>query len=207
MDERLLTRLDEIEQRHDQLEALMAEPEATSDYKHMTELARERSDLAPLVEIYRRYKDIARHISEAQELRDSPEPEMSQMAREELEHLEPEQEQNLDEIKRMMFPKDPNDDKNVIIEVRAGVGGDEAALFAMELYGMYARNAEKHGWKTEILSNNAKDIGGTKEIIFEVSGKGAYSHFKYESGAHRVQRVPVTESQGRIHTSTATGRV
>jgi peptide chain release factor 1 len=126
------------------------------------------------------------------------------MARAEIDILKAKQNETMEAIKRVLLPKDPNDDKNVIIEIRAGAGGDEAALFANLLYGMYEKYAEKRRWKTEVLSSNANDIGGMKEIIFEVKGTGAYSQFKYESGVHRVQRVPVTESQGRIHTSTAT---
>src|SRR5436309_8190491 len=204
MDDRLQNRLEDIEQRYAQLEERMAEPNIATDPKRLMEVGRERSDLAPLVEAYRRYKDANRQMVEAEELRDGPDPDMAQMAREELERLQEQRERALDEIKLLLLPKDPNDDKNVVIEVRAGAGGEEAALFANEIYGMYVRYAEKQGWKTEVLSSNPSDIGGMKEIIYEVRGRGAYSHFKYESGVHRVQRVPVTESQGRIHTSTAT---
>jgi peptide chain release factor 1 len=204
MDDRLISRLEDTEQKYMQLEEMMAQPDISTDPKRLMEVARQRSEMTPLVEAYRRYMDFNRQVIEAEEMRDGPDPEMAQMAREELEHVVEQRDRTFDEIKRLLLPKDPNDDKNVIIEVRAGAGGEEAALFASEIYGMYARNAEKHSWKTEVLSSNPSDIGGMKEIIFEVRGRGAYSHFKYESGVHRVQRVPATESQGRIHTSTVT---
>jgi peptide chain release factor 1 len=169
------------------------------------ELGRERAELTPLVEAYRAYKKTQQLMSEAQEiLREGADPDMAEMAREEIAQLEPQLEAQLNEIKRLLLPKDPLDDKNVIIEIRGGAGGEEANLFAHELYGMYTRYADKQRWKTEILSLNPSEVGGVREVIFEVKGQGAYSHFKYESGTHRVQRVPVTESQGRIHTSTAT---
>jgi peptide chain release factor 1 len=204
MDERLDGRFEDIEQKYVQLEEMMAQPDISTDPKRLMEVARERAEMTPRVETYRRYKEISRQMVEAEEMRDGSDPEMAQMAREELENLVEQRERIFGEIKLLLLPKDPNDDKNVIIEVRAGAGGEEAALFASQIYGMYARNAEKHSWKTEVLSSNPSDIGGMKEIIFEVRGRGAYSHFKYESGVHRVQRVPATESQGRIHTSTAT---
>ena len=198
-------KLDTIEARYTQLEDLMGQPDNATDPRRLMELGRERADLTPIVEAYRQYRKTQQSLSEAHEiLRDGSDPEMSEMAREEIAQLEPQMEAHLNAIKLLLLPKDPNDDKNVIIEIRAGAGGEEAALFANELYGMYARYADKQGWKTEILSLSPSDAGGVKEIIFEVRGQGAYSHFKYESGTHRVQRVPVTESQGRIHTSTAT---
>lgn len=198
-------KLDSVEQRYTELERMMAQPDIATDPRRMMEIGRERADLTQVVQTYRRYRDLSREIATTQEmLRDSPEPELAEMAREEIDLLESRRATQLEELKRLLLPKDPNDNKNVIIEIRAGAGGDEAALFANELYGMYEHYAEKQGWKTEVLSSNPNDIGGMKEIIFEVRGQGAYSHFKYESGVHRVQRVPVTESQGRIHTSTAT---
>ncbi|MFL5731897.1 MAG: peptide chain release factor 1 [Chloroflexia bacterium] len=204
MDERLENRLEATEQQYVQLEEMMADQEISTDPKRLMEVGRQRAELEPVVEIYREYTDTRRQIVEAEELRDSPDPDLAQMAREELETLLERRERIIDDIKLLLLPKDPNDDKNVIFEVRAGAGGEEAALFANQIFGMYTRNAEKHRWKTEVLSSNPSDIGGMKEIIFEVRGKGAYSHYKYESGVHRVQRVPATESQGRIHTSTAT---
>jgi peptide chain release factor 1 len=198
-------KLDAIEARYTQLEEQMADPEVATDPRRLMELGRERAELTELVDTYRDYKEIKRHVIETEGLlREGGDPEMEELARVELESLNEQLEGSMNELKRLLLPKDPNDDKNVIIEIRAGAGGDEAALFAAELYAMYARYAEKRRWKTEVLSSNPSEIGGMKEIIFEVRGEGAYSHFKYESGVHRVQRVPVTESQGRIHTSTAT---
>jgi peptide chain release factor 1 len=204
LDDRLKTRLESIEQRFVQLEEQMADPEVATDPRRLMEVGRERSDLEELVTTYRRYTDVERHVVEAEELRDGPDPDLAQYAREELERLLPQYEAALEAIKKLLLPKDPNDDKNVIMEIRAGTGGEEAALFAEELFRMYVKYAEKKGWKTEVLSSSPSDIGGMKEIILEVRGKGAYSHLRYESGPHRVQRVPVTESQGRIHTSAAT---
>jgi peptide chain release factor 1 len=198
-------KLDSIESRYNGLEEQMADPDVATDPRRLMELGRERSELSELIETYRQYKETKHHLAETEQiLREGGDPEMDELARAELETLNARQEEAMSNLKRLLLPKDPNDDKNVIIEIRAGAGGDEAALFAAELYAMYARYSEKRGWKTEILSSNPSEIGGMKEIIFEVRGEGAYSHFKYESGVHRVQRVPVTESQGRIHTSTAT---
>ena len=204
LDDKLVSKLESREQRYLQLEQQMAEPEVATDPRRLMELGRERAELEPLVETYRRYRDNARHLREAEELRNGSDPEMAEMAREEIERITPKLESVENEIKRLLLPKDPNDQKDVVIEIRAAAGGNEAALFAAELYSMYSRFAEKQGWKTEVLSSNPSELGGLKEVIFEVKGKGAYSRLKYESGGHRVQRVPVTESQGRIHTSVAT---
>jgi peptide chain release factor 1 len=199
-------KLDAIEQRYNQLEETMGEPDVATDHIRIMELGKERAELSDLVELYRRYKEVNRQLADTESLvsQDGSDPELAEMVHAEIEDLKAQRHERMEEIKKLLLPRDPNDDKSVIIEIRAGAGGDEAALFASLLYGMYAKYAEKHGWKTDILSSNPNDIGGMKEIIFEVKGKGAYSHFKYESGVHRVQRVPVTESQGRIHTSTAT---
>jgi peptide chain release factor 1 len=197
-------KLESVEQRFVQIEEMMASPEVATDRQRLIELGRERAELSEIVEVYRRYRDVNQGIASTEELLYGDEPELQEMARAEIEQLQAQRAILVDEIKHLLLPKDPTDEKNVIIEIRAGAGGDEAALFAAELYAMYARYAEKRGWKTEVLSSNPNEIGGMKEIIFEVKGHGAYSHFKYESGVHRVQRVPVTESQGRIHTSTAT---
>ena len=199
-------KLDAIEQRYNQLEEQMGDPDLATDHRRLTELGKERAELTDLIELYRRYKEVNRQLADTESLisQDGSDPEMEAMVRAEIEDLKAQRHERMEEIKQLLLPRDPNDDKSVIIEIRAGAGGDEAALFAHELYGMYAKYAEKRGWKTDILSSNANDIGGMKEIIFEVKGKGAFSQFKYESGVHRVQRVPVTESQGRIHTSTAT---
>ena len=199
-------KLDAIEQRYNQLEESMGAPDIATDHRRLMELGKERAELTPLIELYRRYKETGRELADTELMlsQDGSDPEMAELARAEIEDLKAQRHQQMEEIKQFLLPKDPNDDKSVIIEIRAGAGGDEAGLFANQLYGMYARYAEKRGWKTEILSSNPTDVGGMKEIIFEVKGQGAYSQFKYESGVHRVQRVPVTESQGRIHTSTAT---
>jgi peptide chain release factor 1 len=199
-------KLDSIEHRYSQLDELMADPAVSTDPRQLMELGRERAELEGLVESYRRYRDLNREIAETESMLtgDGNDPEMTELVRAELDDLRTRRDKQLEQLKLLLVPRDPNDKKNVIIEVRAGVGGDEAAMFANQLFGMYARFAEKRGWKTEVLSSNPNDIGGMKEIIFEVKGDGAYSILKYEGGAHRVQRVPVTESQGRIHTSTAT---
>ncbi len=198
-------KLNSIEERYAQLEGLMAQLEVATDPRRLMEIGRERAELTDLVDTYRAYKEVRGHISDAEQIADdATDPELIEMARLEIEELQPQLEKQIEEIKRLLLPRDPNDSKNVIIEIRGGAGGDEAALFAGDLYGMYTRFADKQGWKTEMLSSSLSDSGGFKEIIFEVRGDGAYSQFKYESGTHRVQRVPVTESQGRIHTSTAT---
>jgi len=199
-------KLDTIEQRYSYLEEAMSQPDVASDLQRLMELGKERSDLEDLVTLYRGYKETSRELAETESLigQEDSDPEMAELARAEIDTLKARQNEQMEAIKQLLLPKDPNDDKNVIIEIRAGAGGDEAALFANLLFGMYEKYAEKRRWKTEVLSSNANDIGGLKEIIFEVKGTGAYSQFKYESGVHRVQRVPVTESQGRIHTSTAT---
>ncbi|MEO8285697.1 MAG: peptide chain release factor 1 [Chloroflexota bacterium] len=199
-------KLESIEQHYVQLEDMMGDPDVSTDPRRLMELGRERAELTPLVETYRTLRETSREISDTETMLsgDGSDPEMAELARAEIETLEQKRDRLMEDIKRLLLPRDPNDNKNVIIEIRGGAGGDEAALFANQLYGMYARFAEKRGWKTEVLSSNPNDIGGMKEIIFEVRGEGAYSNFKFESGVHRVQRVPVTESQGRIHTSTAT---
>ena len=201
---KLDAQLERIEKRFEELNRLLSSPEVLSDYSRMTELAQERSSLEELVHTYRRYKEVERQIQDNQALLQEEDPEMQALAAAEIQELEAERWELEQKLKRLLLPKDPNDDKNVIVEIRAGTGGDEAALFAADLYRMYTRWAEKHGYKTELLSASETDRGGFKEVIFAVKGKGAYSKLKYESGVHRVQRVPATESQGRVHTSTAT---
>jgi peptide chain release factor 1 len=182
----------------------MALPKVAADYVQLGELARERAEIEPLVEKYRTYKEVVSQIKDAQALLEDDDADIVELAQAELEALEPRSEALQAELRRMLLPRDPRDDKNVLIEIRAGAGGDEAGLFAADLSRMYMRYAENQGWKTEFLSSNETGVGGFKEVIFEIAGKGAYSRFKYESGVHRVQRVPITESSGRIHTSTAT---
>lgn len=200
----MLAKLDGVEARYEELNKLVADPDVLADYERLKELGQERANLEPIVEAYRHYKSLRAQLAEARALADSDDAEMAVLARDEIARLESELETQWDNLKRLLLPRDPNDDKNVIVEIRAGTGGEEAALFAAELYRMYARYADRHNWKAETLSSNETGIGGYKEIIFMLKGKGAYSRLKYESGVHRVQRVPVTESSGRIHTSTAT---
>jgi len=201
----MLEKLAGIEKRYQELEKLLADPEVAQDYEKVAEYARERSELEGIVGVYRAYKVSKEELGGARLiLGEETSEELQEMAREEIEQLEADLEQLEDKLKRMLVPKDPRDTRNVIVEIRAGAGGDEAGLFASDLSRMYHRYAEQRGWKTEVLNVNETGVGGFKEIIFEVIGKGAYSRLKYESGVHRVQRVPVTESQGRIHTSTAT---
>lgn len=198
-------RLRSIEERYDSLTAEMGRPEVASDYEKLQALARERASLEDVVSLYRRYAEADRLATEARALLDeSDDQAMTALAREELESQSARRDQLEEELKRALLPRDPRDEKDVIVEIRAGTGGDEAGLFAADLYRMYSRYADGKGWKVDVLSSNESGIGGFKEIIFEVEGTGAFSRLKYESGVHRVQRVPVTEAQGRIHTSTAT---
>jgi peptide chain release factor 1 len=198
----MLDKLQRIAERFQAVTQEMARPEVATNHVKLTELARERSELEPIVSRYQEYASVLVQIKEAQELLDDDE--MAELAQAELDELEPRSELLIDELKRMLIPKDPRDEKNVIVEIRAGAGGDEAGLFGAELARMYMRYAENRRWKTEILSTNATGVGGYKEAVFKIDGRGAYSRLKFESGVHRVQRVPVTESSGRIHTSTAT---
>ena len=175
-----------------------------NDYKRAADLARERAEMEKVIAKSREYRQAMKRHEEAQALLDSDDAELRQLAASELEEVNPTIEKLEDDIKRLLVPRDPRDDRNVIMEIRAGTGGDEAALFAADLFRMYTRYAENKSWKTEILSESDIGIGGYKEVIFNIIGDGAYSRLKYESGVHRVQRVPATEAQGRIHTSTVT---
>jgi len=199
----MLEKLAGIEGRFEELDRLLLE--VGGDYQRAAELNKERSDIEPLVEKARAYRQAISRRAEAEQILSAEEdPEMRGLAEAEIEELNPRIESLEREITELLAPKDPRDSRNVIVEIRAGTGGDEAALFAADLFRMYERYAERRGWKTEVMSSSEIGIGGFKEIIFEVKGKGAYSRLKYESGVHRVQRVPTTEAQGRIHTSTAT---
>ena len=195
-------RLREIEAKYAELERKMAEPEYYSDAEAYTKLAKEQKELAPLATACREYFKCEADIADAKEL--LSDPEMAELAREELEAAKARLEELDEEIKLLMLPGDPNDGKNVIIEIRAGVGGEESALFAGSLYRMYSMYAESRRWKLEVANVNDTELGGIKEISFVIEGAGAYSRLKYESGVHRVQRVPETEASGRIHTSTVT---
>src|SRR5579884_606542 len=198
-------RLEELERRYDELSESMARPELAADYARYQELAREQSSLADTVALYRRFKRLRTELDEARALAEQQDDrELRELGQEELRRLEPEIEPLVQELRIALLPRDPRDEKNVILEIRGAEGGEEAALFAAELFRMYTRYAERHGWKTEILSATPSDMGGFKEVVAEIRGQGAYSRLKYESGGHRVQRVPMTEAKGRIHTSLAT---
>jgi len=198
----MLEKLDIIESRYDEINRQLES--VGNDYKRATDLARERAEMDKLIAKSREYRQALKRQEEAQALQDSEDDELRQLATAELEEVTPSVGRLEDEIKRLLVPKDPRDDRNVIVEIRAGTGGDEAALFAADLFRMYTRYAENKSWKIEMLSESDIGIGGYKEVIFTILGEGAYSRLKYESGVHRVQRVPATEAQGRIHTSTVT---
>jgi peptide chain release factor 1 len=199
----MLDKLEGIENRYEELGRELET--VGSDYQRAAEINKERVDLEPLIEKAREYRQAIQRLEEARQLLETEtDEELRALAEMEIEDLQPKIGQLEKEIKTMLAPKDPRDEKNVIMEIRAGTGGDEAALFAADLFRMYTRYAENRRWKVEILSENAIGIGGYKEVIFQIKGKGAYSRLKYESGVHRVQRVPETEASGRIHTSTAT---
>jgi peptide chain release factor 1 len=198
-------RLTAIEARFEELTAEMGRPEVAADYERLQALARERASIEEIVSLHREARDVERALVDARSvLAEGGDPEMAALAKEEVETLSARLEEIEERLKLALLPKDPHDERDVIVEVRAGTGGEEAALFAADLYRMYSRYADRQGWQTEVLSFNETGIGGFKEIIFGLRGRGAYSRLKYESGVHRVQRVPETEAQGRIHTSTAT---
>lgn len=201
----MLDKLLKIKAEYEEISGLMGSPEIASDQKRYAELARKESHLRPIVELIKQYENALNTIDESEMmLKQEKDEELLALAKEELSEAKESKEKLQEELKVALLPKDPNDDKDVIVEVRAGAGGEEASLFAYEISRMYMRYAENNGFKTEIISKTDADAGGVKEIIFKVIGDGAYSKLKYESGVHRVQRIPVTESQGRIHTSAAT---
>ncbi len=197
-------RLAELEARFEELTTLLSDPEVASDHRRMAELARERSQLEKVVELGRRFRETEDALADARELLRSGDDEERDLGREEEQRLAPELERLEQELKLALLPRDPADERDVIIEIRAGTGGEEAALFAADLFRMYQHYAERRRWKIGVLNTSEASAGGYKEITFELHGQGAYSRMKYESGVHRVQRVPETESQGRIHTSTVT---
>ena len=198
-------RLDALERRLGEIEAEWSRPEVAADPERSRDLGREQAQLAPIVDEYRRLRAVRAERDSARHARDTEtDLELRQMAAEMLADAEQSEQELLRSLRILLVPRDPNDDKNVIIEIRAGTGGEEAALFAAELYRMYQRYAERRRWQNELLTVNETGIGGMREVIFEIRGQGAYSRLKYEGGVHRVQRVPETESSGRIHTSTAT---
>jgi peptide chain release factor 1 len=200
----MIDKLKHIEKRFLELEGLLSNPDIIKDRDAYQAYSREHADLSPVVAAFREYENVLAELESSRELLKDSDPDMKELAREEVGRLGSEQERLESELKTLMIPKDPLDDKNVIVEIRAGTGGDEAALFAGDLFRMYTRYAENRGWKVEVLTHHATGVGGFKEVIALINGKGAYSCFKYESGTHRVQRVPTTETQGRIHTSAVT---
>lgn len=201
----MFDRLQSVEDRYDRLNELLSDPEIVNDTNKLRTLSKEQSDLQDTVDVYREYKQVKEQLVEAKTmLEDKLDADMREMVKEELNELESQIETLEEQLKVLLIPKDPNDDKNVIIEIRGAAGGDEAALFAGNLFRMYSRYADAQGWKVDVMDSSPTGIGGYKEVVFMINGKGAYSKMKYENGAHRVQRVPETESGGRIHTSTAT---
>lgn len=198
-------KLQAIEERFVELEQELARPEIYSDYERFKRLAKEKAEIEPVVEKFRELKEVLSRVAESKEIiEDGSDEELVELAKEELKELEKRQEELEREIKVLLLPKDPNDEKNIFLEIRAAAGGEEAALFAADLFRMYSRYAERKGWKVQILDANVTGRGGFKEVVALIEGKGAYSRLKFESGVHRVQRIPETESGGRIHTSTAT---
>jgi peptide chain release factor 1 len=198
----MIDRIEELERRYQELEALLADPAIISNQSEFRKFSREHNDLSPLVKSYRQHRKILEEIEGNREL--LADPDMKEMAEEELQSLEGQREQLEADIRVLLLPKDPNDSKNVILEIRAGTGGDESALFSGDLFRMYSRFAEKNRWKVEMLSCSESERGGYKEVIASIEGQDVYAKLKYESGTHRVQRVPETEAQGRIHTSACT---
>jgi peptide chain release factor 1 len=201
----MFERLDQIEARYDELTQALASPEIVTDSSRYQKTAKAHSEIAPIVEKYREYKDLTRGIAESKAvIAEEKDPDMRAYAQEELTQLEARVGQVEADLKVLLIPKDPNDEKDVILEIRAGTGGDEATLFADEMFRMYSRYAETQGWKVEVLSTSESSVGGLKEVIAIIEGKRVFSQLKYESGVHRVQRVPATEQQGRVHTSAVT---
>jgi peptide chain release factor 1 len=201
----MFERLDQIEARYQELNEALSSPDIIGDSLKFQKAAKAHSEIAPMVEKYREYKDLTKGIAESKAmLADEKDPEMRAYAQEELTKLEARVGQVEDELKVLLLPKDPNDEKDVILEIRAGTGGDEATLFAAEMFRMYTRYAETQGWKVEVLSTSESSVGGLKEVIAIIEGQRVFSRLKYESGVHRVQRVPATEQQGRVHTSAVT---
>ncbi|CRK82621.1 peptide chain release factor 1 [Neobacillus massiliamazoniensis] len=201
----MFDRLQSVEDRYEKLNELLSDPEIINDSKKLREYSKEQSDIQETVQAYRQYKEAKQQLQDAKAMLDEKlDAEMREMVKEEVNELDTLIGELEEQLRILLIPKDPNDDKNVIMEIRGAAGGEEAALFAGSLYRMYSRYAESQGWKTEVIDANETGLGGFKEIIFMITGTGAYSKLKYENGAHRVQRVPETESGGRIHTSTST---
>ncbi|TDX59154.1 peptide chain release factor 1 [Orenia marismortui] len=202
---RWIDKLEGVVDRYKGIEKSLSNPEVIADQDKFQKLSMEYADLKEIVEKYKQYKELQSNVEEAEEILEiADDEEMIELANMQLNEAKPVMEKLEEKLPLMLIPKDPNDEKNVIVEIRGGAGGDEANIFAGDLYRMYTRYAERAGWKTEVMSSSLSDMGGYKEIVFMIEGKGAYSRLKYESGVHRVQRVPATESSGRIHTSTST---
>ncbi|MFB3107779.1 MAG: peptide chain release factor 1 [Candidatus Binatia bacterium] len=200
----MLEKLAEVEKRYGELDRLLADPQLLSNQREYTKVAKERSDLEEVITCYRQWRKVDKEIEENRELLNEKDEALRELAKEELVALQ-EEKQNLEsQLKLLLLPKDPNDRKGVLLEIRAGTGGEEASLFAASLFRMYTRYAESRGWKVEVMSSNPTGLGGFKEIITLIEGQGVYSRLKFEGGVHRVQRVPVTEASGRIHTSAVT---
>jgi peptide chain release factor 1 len=198
-------RLQALSDRYEKLSELLCDPDVASDPKRLRDLSKEQSDLQESHDTYTEYKQVTEQLDDAKQMQgEKLDDEMREMVKMEIEELNARKTELEEKMRILLLPKDPNDDKNVIVEIRGAAGGDEAALFAYELYRMYTKFADSQGWKVELMEFTENDLGGFKEVIFSINGKGAYSKLKYESGAHRVQRIPVTESGGRIHTSTST---
>lgn len=201
----MLDRLQSLAGRYEKLSELLCDPDVTNDTKKLRDYSKEQSDLQPAYEAFVEYKTVVEELEAAKVMQaEKLDDEMREMVKMEIEDLSERQRELEEKIHVLLLPKDPNDDKNVIVEIRGAAGGDEAALFAADLYRMYTRFADTQGWKVDVLDTNESDLGGFKEVIFMINGRGAYSKMKFESGAHRVQRIPTTESGGRIHTSTST---
>jgi peptide chain release factor 1 len=200
----MLEKLTGVEERFQKLERLLSDPEVVRDRTSYQKYLKEHGDLSKIMEVLIPYKDALQELEESHEMLKDPDPEIKELAKEEIVALTDKQKSLETRLKKLLVPKDPNDGKNVILEIRAGTGGEEAGLFAGDLFRMYSRFAEKRHWKIDLMNTHETGVGGFKEVIFMVVGKGAYSSFKFESGTHRVQRVPTTETQGRIHTSAVT---
>ncbi len=201
----VLEKLEEIKRRYDELDDELSNPEIISDLDKLKKVAKEQADLADIVNAYREYTEVCREIEDLEQMiRDDEDPELVEIAHQDLDNLKERESRIHENITLLLLPKDPNDDKNTFLEIRAGTGGEEAALFAADLFRSYCRYAEIRGWRVEMMSSSPAAAGGIKEVIALIQGKGAYSRLKYERGVHRVQRVPTTESQGRIHTSAVT---
>ncbi len=200
----MFDKLADVERRYEELERRLLDPEVAVNHQEYARLSKERAGLEEIVQRYREWKRVQQELENNRALAAEDDEELRELAREEIAKLERRREELEEELRRLLLPKDPNDERNVVLEIRAGAGGNEASLFAEELFRMYSRYAERHGWKVEVLSASRSEIGGLKEIVALVQGRGAYSRLKYEGGVHRVQRVPETEAAGRIHTSTVT---